>query len=106
MECVEYEYKWESDALDVYLITSVHLRTGKIVYILTKTKMKVKTPDEIELEKKIRDELELLTKEINKAQAKIDETEPSTWLLKDLVKAREALIAQRNAKINLLNTVS
>ena len=67
--------------------------------------MKVKTKTEEAVEERIRKELETLTVEINKLQWTIDDTEP--WpLLKELCKAKTALESQRNAKINLLNTVS
>lgn len=56
-------------------------------------------------EAKIRAELEALTLEINKLQKAIDETEPSSWLLKELCKAKENLEFQRNSKVNLLNTM-
>lgn len=58
-----------------------------------------------EQEKKIRDELEELTLQINKLQAKIDDTPASSWLLKELCKAKDNLVAQRNSKVNLLNTM-
>lgn len=65
----------------------------------------IQTPNEKANENKIRDELEQLTIEINKIQKKIDETAASTWLLKDLCRAKDALEAQRNQKINLLNSI-
>ena len=66
----------------------------------------IKTPTEEQVIEKIKAELELLSEQINKVQRKIDKTPVSTGLIKELVKAREALVAQRNAKINLLNTIA
>lgn len=65
----------------------------------------IKTPAEEQVIEKIKEELELLSEQIKKVQQKIDRTPVSTGLIRELVKARDALIAQRNAKINLLNTI-
>lgn len=56
-------------------------------------------------EREIKAELEVISQELKKLQAKIDRTQPKTWLLKELCKAKDALLAQKNAKVNLLNTM-
>lgn len=66
----------------------------------------IKTPTEQETQEKIKTEIERLTEQINKIQRKIDKTAVKTWLLRELVKARDALILQRNEKINLYNIIS
>lgn len=65
----------------------------------------IQTPSEQKVEERIRAEIDLITEELKKLQARIDRTQVKSPLFKELCKAKGSLDSQRNAKINLLNTV-
>lgn len=63
------------------------------------------TKTQEEQETKIRGELEEITLAINKLQALIDRTPSSSPKLKEYCKEMDNLVFQRNAKVNLINTM-
>jgi len=90
------EYRWKKVVENACLL----------FYVLTKTTM-IKTKTEIERENEIRSQLEDVTREIVNLKDAIDELDEVSYnrTFKKKCSELQALEAERNRLINLLNTI-